>query len=73
MTKEQVAKIFNDGVCEGFRETEKHEFYLKLFNNKYYIVVFIKNRNSDRIIGCFTEKDFLDDVELLKQIFYEVR
>ena len=72
MTKEQVAKIFNEGACEGFRETEKHEFYLKLFNNKYYIVVFIKNRNGDKVIGCFTEEDFLNDVELLKRAFSEM-
>lgn len=72
MTKEQVAKIFNGGKCERFRETEKHEFYLKLYNNKYYIVVFLKNRNGDEIIGCFSEEDFLNDVKLLKRAFFEM-
>ena len=72
MTKEQVAKIFNEGECERFRETEKHEFYLKLYNNKYYIVVFLKNRNGDKIIGCFSEEDFLNDVKLLKRAFSEM-
>ena len=72
MTIEQVAKIFNGGKCEGFKETEKHEFYLKLYNNKYYIVVFLKNRNGDKIIGCFSEEDFLNDVELLKRAFSEM-
>lgn len=72
MTIQQVAKIFNDGKCERFRETEKHEFYLKLYNNKYYIVVFLKNRNGDEIIGCFSEEDFLNDVKLLKKAFSEM-
>ena len=72
MTIEQVAKIFNEGKCKCFRETEKHEFYLKLYNNKYYIVVFLKNRNGDKIIGCFSEEDFLNDVNLLKRAFSEM-
>lgn len=72
MTIQQVAKIFNEGECEHFRETEKHEFYLKLYNNKYYIVVFLKNKNGDRIIGCFSEENFLNDVKLLKMAFYEM-
>lgn len=73
MTVEQVAKIYNEGLCESFRETEKYKFYLKLFNNKYYIIVFIKNGNDDKIIGCFTEKDYLNDVELLKRVFIELK
>lgn len=72
MTIEQVAKIFNGGKCERIRETEKHEFYLELYNNKYYIVVFLKNRKGDKIIGCFSEEDFLNDVKLLKRAFFEM-
>ena len=72
MTKEQVTKIYDEGICEDFKETEKHKFYLKLFNNKYYIVVFIKNENGDKIIGIFTEEDYLNNVEMLKTAFAEL-
>lgn len=72
MTTEQIAKIFNEGVSKGVRDTEKHEFYLKQFNDKYYIIVFIKNRNGDKLCGCFTEDNFLGNVELLKKAFFEM-
>ena len=29
MTNKQIAKIFNDGVCIGFKENDKNEYYLK--------------------------------------------
>lgn len=72
MTTEQIAKIFNDGISKGFRETEKHEFYLKQFNDKYYIIVFIKNKNGAKLCGCFTEDNFLGNVELLKKAFSDM-
>ena len=72
MTTKEIAKIFNEGVSKGFRETEKHEFYLKQFNDKYYIIVYVKNRNGDILAGCFTENNFLGNVELLKRAFFEM-
>lgn len=67
-----IAKIYNDGVCLGFRENKKFEFYLKKYNGKHYILCFEKNINGDKIQGILAEDDFLIDVEKLFKIFNDI-
>ena len=52
MTNEQIEKIFNDGVCIGFKENDKKEYYLKKYQGVTYILVFKKNSNDNKIIRC---------------------
>ena len=70
MTIKQIAKIFNDGVCIGFKENDKNEYYLKKYQDATYILVFEKNPNGDEIKGFFSQDDFIFD-KMIK-IFNEI-
>lgn len=56
MTIKQIAKIFNDGVCIGFKENDKNEYYLKKYQGKTYILVFEKNPNGDKVKWMFSTR-----------------
>ncbi len=72
MTNKQIAKIFNDGVCIGFKENEKHEYYLKKYQGASYILVFEKNSNGDKIKGCLAQDNFLLTCDKIQKIFSEI-
>ena len=72
MTNEQIAKIFNDGVCIGFKENDKNEYYLKKYQGVTYIVVFEKNSNGDKIKGCLAQDDFILTCDKIIKIFNEI-
>lgn len=72
MTIKQVAKVFNDGVCIGFKENDKNEFYLKKYQGATYILVYEKNPNGNKIKGCFEQDDFFLTCERMVKIFNEI-
>ena len=72
MTNKQIAKIFNDGVCVGFKENDKNEYYLKKYQGVSYILVFEKNSNGDKIKGCLSEDDFILTSNRIIKIFNDI-
>lgn len=72
MTNKQIAKIFNDGICIGFKENEKLEFYLKKYQGATYIIVFEKNPNGDKIKGCLAQDDLILTCDKMQKIFSEI-
>ena len=72
MTNKQIAKIFNDGVCIGFKENDKTEYYLKKYQGVSYILVFEKNSNGDKIKGCLSEDDFILTSNRIIKIFNDI-
>ena len=70
MTIKQIAKIYNDGECIGFKENNKNEYYLKKYQGVTYIIVFEKKPNGDEIKGFFSQDDFIFD-EIIK-IFNDI-
>lgn len=72
MTNNQIAKIFNDGVCIGFKENNKNEYYLKKYQGITYILVFEKNSNGDKIKGCLSQDDFILTCDKIIKIFNEI-
>jgi hypothetical protein len=72
MTNKQIAKIFNEGACIGFKENAKNEFYLKKYQGASYILVFEKHPNGDKIKGCLAQDDFLLTCDKIQKIFNEI-
>lgn len=72
MTIKQIAKIFNEGVCIGFKENETQEFYLKKYHDVTHIIVFEKNSNGDKIKGCLSQDDLLLTYDKIQKIFSEI-
>lgn len=72
MTYKQIAKIFNDGECIGFKETDKNEYYLKKYQGAIHLLAFEKNPNGDKIIGCFSQDDFLLTRDRIMKMFNEI-
>lgn len=72
MTNKQIAKIFNDGVCIGFKENDKNEYYLKKYQGATYILAFEKNSNGDKIKGCLAQDDFILTCDKIIKIFNEI-
>lgn len=72
MTNKQIAKILNDGVCFGIKENEKNEYYLKKYQGTFYILVFEKNPNGDKIKGCLSQDDFILTCDKIIKIFNEI-
>ena len=72
MTNKQIAKIFNDGECIGFKENNKNEYYLKKYQGVSYILVFEKNSNGDKIKGCLSEDDFILTSNRIIKIFNDI-
>lgn len=72
MTNKQIAKIFNDGVCIGFKENDKTEYYLKKYQGVTYILAFEKNSNGDKIKGCLSEDDFILTSNRIIKIFNDI-
>lgn len=72
MTIKQVEKVFNNGVCIGFKENDKNEFYLKKYQDVTYLFAFEKNPNGDKIKGCLAQDDFILTYDKLIEIFNEI-
>lgn len=72
MTNKQIAKIFNDGVCIGFKENDKKEYYLKKYQGVYYILVFEKKSNGDKIKGCLAQDDLILTCYKIIKIFNKI-
>lgn len=72
MTNKQIAKIFNEGECIGFKENNKNEYYLKKYQGITYILVFEKNFNGDKIKGCLSQDDFILTCDKIIKIFNEI-
>lgn len=72
MTIKQVAKVFNDGVCIGFKENDKNEYYLKKYQGVTYFFAFEKNSNGNKIKGCLEQDDFILTHDRLIKIFNEI-
>lgn len=72
MTIKQISKIFNEGVCIGFKENKNYEFYLKKYQGATHIITFEKNPNGDKIKGCLSQDDFLLTCEKMQKIFSEI-
>lgn len=72
MTNKQIAKIFNDGVCIGFKENNKNEYYLKKYQGATYILAFEKNSNGDKIKGCLAEDDCILNCNRMLKIFNDI-
>lgn len=72
MTYKDIAKIFNDGVCIGFKENDKNEFYLKKYQGATYILGFEKNPNGDKIKCCLAQDDFVLTCDKIIKLFNEI-
>lgn len=72
MTVKQIAKIFNDGECIGFKENDKNEYYLKKYQGSTYILTFEKNSNGDKIKGCLAQDDFILTCDRIIKVFNDI-
>lgn len=72
MTYKDIAKIFNDGVCIGFKENDKNEFYLKKYQGATYILGFEKKPNGDKIKCCLAQDDFVLTCDKIIKLFNEI-
>lgn len=72
MTYKDIAKIFNDGVCIGFKENDKNEFYLKKYQGATYIIGFEKNSNGDKIKCCLAQDNFVLTCDKIIKLFNEI-